>query len=248
MNDSIIEITNVSKSFGGVVANRNVSLSVPRGRSYRTDRSQRIGQDHLVQLDRRISSDRFGFDPFRRSEISQLRVQEIARLGLLRTFQTTRIYGKIAVCRTCRSRFRTERPAFSTCSPTNGRTSSNAPSICCRLWAFMRSVSCVRVASRSGQQKLLEFAMALMKRADGLAARRADRGHQPDADQWSDRPLEARQAEIRHYDADHRAQHARHHEYGEQDLLSGPRRNACGWRTEEIQGNQNVVDAYLGAH
>ena len=33
MNDAIIEITNVNKSFGGVVANRNVSLSVPRGRS-----------------------------------------------------------------------------------------------------------------------------------------------------------------------------------------------------------------------
>jgi branched-chain amino acid transport system ATP-binding protein len=32
MNDAIIEVTNVTKSFGGVVANRNVSLSVPRGR------------------------------------------------------------------------------------------------------------------------------------------------------------------------------------------------------------------------
>ena len=32
MNDAIIEVTNVSKSFGGVIANRNVSLSVPRGR------------------------------------------------------------------------------------------------------------------------------------------------------------------------------------------------------------------------
>ena len=32
MNDAIIELTNVSKSFGGVIANRNVSLSVPRGR------------------------------------------------------------------------------------------------------------------------------------------------------------------------------------------------------------------------
>ena len=32
MNDAIIELTNVTKSFGGVVANRNVSLSVPRGR------------------------------------------------------------------------------------------------------------------------------------------------------------------------------------------------------------------------
>ena len=28
MNDAIIELTNVTKSFGGVVANRNVSLSV----------------------------------------------------------------------------------------------------------------------------------------------------------------------------------------------------------------------------
>ena len=31
MNDTIIELTNVSKSFGGVVANRDVSLTVRRG-------------------------------------------------------------------------------------------------------------------------------------------------------------------------------------------------------------------------
>src|SRR4029078_4093097 len=33
---------------------------------------------------------------FEGQEISQLRVQEIARLGLLRTFQSTRIYGKMS--------------------------------------------------------------------------------------------------------------------------------------------------------
>ena len=39
MNDAIIELTNVSKSFGGVVANRDVSLTVQRGGHHRPHRT-----------------------------------------------------------------------------------------------------------------------------------------------------------------------------------------------------------------
>src|SRR6185503_10794671 len=85
MNDAIIELTNVTKSFGGVVANRNVSLSVPRGRITGLIGPNGSGKTTLFNSIR-----------FEGQEISQLRVQEIARLGLLRTFQTTRIYGKMS--------------------------------------------------------------------------------------------------------------------------------------------------------
>src|SRR6185503_6949046 len=95
MNDAIIELTNVTKSFGGVVANRNVSLSVPRGRITGLIGPNGSGKTTLFNSIVGYHPIDSGSIRFEGQEISQLRVQDIARLGLLRTFQTTRIYGKM---------------------------------------------------------------------------------------------------------------------------------------------------------
>src|SRR6476646_11054086 len=95
MNDAIIELTNVTKSFGGVVANRNVSLSVPRGRITGLIGPNGSGKTTLFNSIVGYHPIDSGSIRFEDKEISQLRVQDIARLGLLRTFQTTRIYGKM---------------------------------------------------------------------------------------------------------------------------------------------------------
>src|SRR5262245_8178475 len=96
MSDPIIEIENVSKSFGGVVANRGVTLTVPKGSITGLIGPNGSGKTTLF-------SSIVGYHPidsgsirFDGQEISRMRVQEIARLGLLRTFQTTRIYGKMS--------------------------------------------------------------------------------------------------------------------------------------------------------
>ena len=96
MNDAIIELTNVTKSYGGVVANRNVSLSVPRGRITGLIGPNGSGKTTLFNSIVGYHPIDSGSIRFEGQEISQLRVQEIARLGLLRTFQTTRIYGKMS--------------------------------------------------------------------------------------------------------------------------------------------------------
>jgi branched-chain amino acid transport system ATP-binding protein len=90
-----IELRGVSKAFGGVVANNDISLDVPEGRitgligpngSGKTTLFNSIVGYHPVDA---------GSIKFEGREISQLRVQHIARLGLLRTFQQTRIYSKM---------------------------------------------------------------------------------------------------------------------------------------------------------
>ena len=90
-----IEVRGVSKAFGGVVANNDISLDVPAGRitgligpngSGKTTLFNSIVGYHPVDA---------GSIKFEGREISQLRVQHIARLGLLRTFQQTRIYSKM---------------------------------------------------------------------------------------------------------------------------------------------------------
>ena len=90
MSRAIIEVEKVSKSFGGVAANREVSLRVAEGRitgligpngSGKTTLFNSIAGTHP------IDSGSIRFDG---REISELGVQKIARLGLVRTFQQTR--------------------------------------------------------------------------------------------------------------------------------------------------------------
>ena len=92
---AIIQVDRVSKSFGGVRANIDISLTVeedgitgligPNGSGKTTLFNSIVGY-HPIDG---------GSIKFRDREISKMLVPEIARLGLLRTFQQTRIYGKM---------------------------------------------------------------------------------------------------------------------------------------------------------
>src|SRR5262249_56183141 len=95
MTDAIIELTKVTKTFGGVIANRDVSLTVSRGGITGLIGPNGSGKTTLFNSIvgyHPIDSGSIRFDG---QEISQLRVQEIARLALLRTFQTTRLSRRL---------------------------------------------------------------------------------------------------------------------------------------------------------
>jgi len=92
----ILEVHDVTKAFGGVVANDNISLTVPKASIVGLIGPNGSGKTTLFNsivgyhpIDR-------GSIAFEGREISKLRVPEIARLGLLRTFQQTRIYSKMS--------------------------------------------------------------------------------------------------------------------------------------------------------
>ncbi|HER25666.1 MAG TPA: ATP-binding cassette domain-containing protein, partial [Rhodospirillales bacterium] len=91
----ILEVNNVSKSFGGVIANHDISLQVPAGKIIGLIGPNGSGKTTMF-------NSIVGFHPmdsgsvrFQGEEISSLLVPQIARLGLLRTFQQTRIYGQM---------------------------------------------------------------------------------------------------------------------------------------------------------
>src|SRR5215831_12398302 len=96
MGDAIIELKHVSKYFGGVVANRDISLTVPRGCITGLIGPNGSGKSTLFNSIVGYHPIDAGSIRFDGREISRLRVQEIARLGMLRTFQTTRVYGKMS--------------------------------------------------------------------------------------------------------------------------------------------------------
>ena len=91
---SLLEVKNVSKSFGGVKANVDISVSVEQGSivgligpngSGKTTLFNSIVGTHPIDQ---------GSIVFNNTEVSEMPVPAVAKLGLLRTFQQTRIYSK----------------------------------------------------------------------------------------------------------------------------------------------------------
>ncbi|MEM7377606.1 MAG: ABC transporter ATP-binding protein [Pseudomonadota bacterium] len=159
---AIIEVSGVSKSFGGVVANKDVSVSVERGGITGLIGPNGSGKTTLF-------NSIVGFHPidggsiaFEGQEISQLNVQEIARLGLLRTFQQTRIYGAMDCVQNMLISVPHRKMAFAEAFQKHSTAEHKRAE---ELLAFvgLYEKRKLRAGSLSfGQQKLLEFAMALM--------------------------------------------------------------------------------------
>jgi len=87
-----LDVRDVSKSFGGVRANDKISIRVGRGEIVGLIGPNGSGKTTLFNSivgQHRIDS---GSVHFEGEDITHLRVQKIARLGILRTFQHTRTY------------------------------------------------------------------------------------------------------------------------------------------------------------
>ncbi len=245
---ALLEVTSVSKSFGGVRANENISLSVEEGRIVGLIGPNGSGKTTLF-------SSIVGFHPidggsirFAGNEISKNTVPEIARMGLLRTFQQTRIYAKM----TC-----VENMLISRSMRGRGfadffrQRSTQKVERADELLEFVGLYSKRNLLAGSlsfGQQKLLEFAMALMNEPKMLMLDEPTAGINPTLiNGLIDRLRRANQEfGITLFVIEHNmrvimnlAEHIYCLAHGEL-LADGP--------PETIQNDQRVVDAYLGAH
>ena len=90
---TIIEVSGVSKAFGGVKANTDISMTVEKGGITGLIGPNGSGKTTLFNSIVGYHPIDEGSIKFEGQEISKMLVPEIARLGLLRTFQQTRIYG-----------------------------------------------------------------------------------------------------------------------------------------------------------
>jgi ABC-type branched-subunit amino acid transport system ATPase component len=248
MTEALLEVRNVSKRFGGVVANREISLDVPEGRivgligpngSGKTTLFNSIVGHHPIDA---------GAIRFEGREISRLRVSEIARLGMLRTFQQTRVYDKM----TCLQNMRISVPTREVgLFDMFARFSSEVDERAEALLEFtgLYAKRHLRAGDMSfGQQKLLEFAMALMAEPRLLLLDEPTAGINPTLINGLIERLKRVNADlgITLLVIEHNmrvimnlAQHIYCLAHGEL-LADGP--------PERIRDDQRVIDAYLGAH
>ena len=91
----MIEIRNVTKSFGGVVANNGISLDVEAGRITGLIGPNGSGKTTLFKSISGVHPVDGGSIRYKGREIIGLGVQEVTRLGIVRTFQQTRVYPKM---------------------------------------------------------------------------------------------------------------------------------------------------------
>jgi len=245
---AILEVEGASKAFGGVIANNNVSLAVPEGRiigligpngSGKTTLFNSIVGSHPIDA---------GSVRFEGREISSMRVPEIARLGMLRTFQQTRIYGEM----TCVENMQVSMPHSQTGITT--MFAKYPPEVLEKaeeLLEFVGLYSKRKLLAGNlsfGQQKLLEFAMALMNDPKLLLLDEPTAGINPTLINGLIDRLKRANADlgITLLVIEHNmrvimnlAEHIYCLAHGEM-LADGP--------PEQVQNDQRVIDAYLGAH
>jgi branched-chain amino acid transport system ATP-binding protein len=162
MSGPLLELRGVSKSFGGVRANRAVDLEVRDGEVVGLIGPNGSGKTTLFNAIvgyHAIDSGRILFDG---RPIHRLRVPAIARLGLLRTFQQTRVWGRMS----CLDNMAVSAPAAGGLAGLFGRVPAPVLARAEELLDFvgLAEKRCLEAGRLSfGQQKLLEFAMALMR-------------------------------------------------------------------------------------
>ena len=158
----ILKVDKVYKYFGGVKANENISLTIeegsivgligPNGSGKTTLFNSIVGTHPIDQ----------GSIQFEGKEVSELPVPVVAKLGLLRTFQQTRIYGKLNCVENMLISAKPEKDNFFTMfTKIPKQLTAKSEDILNFVGLYQKRK--LRAGDLSfGQQKLLELAMALM--------------------------------------------------------------------------------------
>ena len=159
---SILEVSNVSKSFGGVKANVDISMSVEKGKIVGLIGPNGSGKTTLFNSIVGTYPIDNGSIKFNGKEVSELPVPVIAKLGLLRTFQQTRIYGKLnCIENMLISHKGSDADLMKIFSKIPQELTDKAENLLNFVGLFQKRK--LRAGDLSfGQQKLLELAMALM--------------------------------------------------------------------------------------
>lgn len=158
----ILKVDKVYKYFGGVKANENISLAVEEGSIVGLIGPNGSGKTTLFNSIVGTHPIDEGSIQFEGKEVSELPVPVVAKLGLLRTFQQTRIYGKLNCVQNMLISSKPEKDnIFSMFAKIPEELTAKSENLLNFVGLYQKRK--LRAGDLSfGQQKLLELAMALM--------------------------------------------------------------------------------------
>ncbi len=245
---AIIDVKGVTKTFGGVMANTDVTLQVEQGGITGLIGPNGSGKTTLFNSIVGYHPIDSGSIHFEGREISKLPVQTIARLGLLRTFQQTRIYGAMNCVENMLISMPHRKMSF---LESFGRNTAGDRERAEMLLDFvgLYEKRFLRSGSLSfGQQKLLEFAMALMNEPTVLLLDEPTAGINPTLINGLIDRLKRANSEfgITLFIIEHNMRVIMNMADTIYCLAHG--KLLANGTPGEIQNDQRVIDAYLGAH
>lgn len=245
---SIIEVENVSKSFGGVKANTDISMRVEKGGITGLIGPNGSGKTTLFNSIVGYHPVDSGSIKFEGQEISKMLVPEIARLGLLRTFQQTRIYGEMNCVENMLISLPVRKMTFMENFKRNtAEDRERAEHLLEFVGLYEKRL--LRSGSLSfGQQKLLEFAMALMNEPTVLLLDEPTAGINPTLINGLIDRLKRANSEfgITLFIIEHNMRVIMN--MADQIYCLAHGELLASGSASDIQNDQRVIDAYLGAH
>ena len=244
---SILEVNNVSKSFGGVKANVDISMSVDKGKIVGLIGPNGSGKTTLFNsIVGNYPIDQ-GSIKFNSKEVSELPVPVIAKLGLLRTFQQTRIYGKLnCIENMLISHKASDESLVKIFSQIPKNLTEKAENLLNFVGLYQKRK--LRAGDLSfGQQKLLELAMALMNEPEMLLLDEPTAGINPTLiNGIIDRLIKVNQDfGITLFVIEHNMRVIM--QLAESIFCLAHGKLLANGTPEEIKNDKRVVDAYLGA-
>ncbi|MDD9882980.1 MAG: ABC transporter ATP-binding protein [Gammaproteobacteria bacterium] len=244
----ILDINGVTKTFGGVVANHDISMTVERGSITGLIGPNGSGKTTLFNSIVGYHPIDAGSIRFQGKEISKLPVQQIARMGLLRTFQQTRIYGAMnGIENMLISLPHRKMRMWDSFSRNSREEYERADHLLEFVGLYEKRF--LRSGDLSfGQQKLLEFAMALMNEPAGLLLDEPTAGINPTLINGLIDRLKRANSEfgITLFIIEHNMRVIMN--MAEKIYCLAHGEMLAAGTPDEIQNDQLVIDAYLGAH
>lgn len=248
MSTPTIQVSNVSKSFGGVVANTNISLDVSEGKITGLIGPNGSGKTTLFNSIVGYHPIDNGSIKFQGKEISKLRVQQIARLGMLRTFQQTRIYSDMDCVKNMLISVPHRNAKFFDMFREYPTALTEKAEHLLEFVGLYQKRYLTAGDLSFGQQKLLEFAMALMNEPTVLLLDEPTAGINPTLINGLIDRLKRANEEfgITLFVIEHNMRVIMNLAESIYCLAHGEL--LANGTPEEVQNDQRVIDAYLGAH
>jgi branched-chain amino acid transport system ATP-binding protein len=165
---TMLELQDVSKSFGGILANDKVSLSVGQGAIVGLIGPNGSGKTTLFNAITGVHPIDSGSVRFKGGEISHLLSGDIARKGIIRTYQQPRIYPHMGVAANMQVSAAIRRASFAGLFRRSGRETEERLSELLDFVGLAEKRDMLAGDLSFGQQKLLELAMALSNEPEML--------------------------------------------------------------------------------